>query len=93
MIAQHKHRQFLIIGSVQFVKMAVHALAAPRLSFNVRYTRNVKENSGEEEENQLKILEDEELYAELKPQRASKSDMMIVVKGKFISVSVRLYLN
>ncbi|XP_028457186.1 CD209 antigen-like protein E [Perca flavescens] len=51
--------------------MAAHALAVPRLSLNVRYNRNVKENSGEEEENQLKILEDEEHYDELGPQRAS----------------------
>ena len=83
----------LTIGSVQFVKMAADTVAAPHLSLNVRYKRNVKENSGEEEENQVEILEDEEHHAELKPQRASKSEMMSVVKGKFISVSVRLYLN
>ncbi|XP_031154435.1 CD209 antigen-like protein E isoform X3 [Sander lucioperca] len=50
--------------------MAADAVAAPRLSLNVRYNRNVEENSGEEEENQVEILQDEEHYAELGPQRA-----------------------
>ncbi|XP_078127747.1 C-type lectin domain family 4 member E-like [Sander vitreus] len=51
--------------------MAADTVAAPRLSLNVKYNRNiVEENSGEEEENQLKILEDEEHYADLGSQRA-----------------------
>ncbi|XP_035856479.1 CD209 antigen-like isoform X1 [Sander lucioperca] len=50
--------------------MAADTVAAPRLRLNVRYNRNVEENSGEEEENQVEILEDEEHYAELGPQRA-----------------------
>ncbi|XP_035856480.1 C-type lectin domain family 4 member A-like isoform X2 [Sander lucioperca] len=51
--------------------MAADTVAAPRLSLNVKYNRNiVEENSGEEEENQLKILEEEEHYGDLGSQRA-----------------------
>ncbi|XP_039675575.1 CD209 antigen-like protein C [Perca fluviatilis] len=44
--------------------------AAPRLSLNVRYNRNDQGNSGEEEESQVEILEDEEHHTDLRPQRA-----------------------
>ncbi|XP_039677182.1 CD209 antigen-like protein E isoform X3 [Perca fluviatilis] len=50
--------------------MSADTVAAPRLSLNVRYNRNVQENSGEEEESQVEILEDEEHHADLRPQRA-----------------------
>ncbi|XP_034747469.1 CD209 antigen-like protein E isoform X9 [Etheostoma cragini] len=50
--------------------MSADAVAAPRLSLNVRYNRNVQETSGEEEESQLEILEEEEHHADLRPQRA-----------------------
>ncbi|XP_034747474.1 CD209 antigen-like protein E isoform X2 [Etheostoma cragini] len=50
--------------------MSADAVAAPRLSLNVRYNRNVQETSGEEEESQLEILEEEEHHADLGPQRA-----------------------
>ncbi|XP_028453854.1 CD209 antigen-like protein E [Perca flavescens] len=50
--------------------MSADSVAAPRLSLNVRYNRNIQENSGEEEESQVKILEDEEHHADLGPQRA-----------------------
>ena len=73
--------------------MSADTVAAPRLSLNVRYNRNVQENSGEEEESQVEILEDEEHHADLEPQRASKSEMMIVVKWKFLSVYEWLYNN
>ncbi|XP_032364668.1 uncharacterized protein LOC116679045, partial [Etheostoma spectabile] len=50
--------------------MSADAVAAPRLSLNVRYNRNVQETSGEEEESQVEILEEEEHHADLGPQRA-----------------------
>ncbi|XP_034747468.1 CD209 antigen-like protein E isoform X8 [Etheostoma cragini] len=50
--------------------MSADAVAAPRLSLNVRYNRNVQGTSGEEEESQVEILEEEEHHADLGPQRA-----------------------
>ncbi|XP_035849103.1 CD209 antigen-like protein E isoform X3 [Sander lucioperca] len=50
--------------------MSADTVAAPRLSLNVRYNRNVQENSREEEESQVEILEDEEHHADLRQQRA-----------------------
>ncbi|XP_039661652.1 C-type lectin domain family 4 member E-like [Perca fluviatilis] len=70
--------------------MAADTVAAPHLSLNVRYKRNVKENSGEEEENQVEILEDEEHHAELKPQRARPRSPVASNRRSFRATAVTL---
>ncbi|XP_028423789.1 CD209 antigen-like protein E [Perca flavescens] len=70
--------------------MAADTVAAPRLSLNVRYNRNVEENSGEEEENQVEILEDEEDYAELEPQIASSRSPAAGNRRSFRATAVTL---
>ncbi|KAF1394477.1 hypothetical protein PFLUV_G00000710 [Perca fluviatilis] len=70
--------------------MAADTVAAPRLSLNVRYNRNVEENSGEEEEKQVEILEDEEDYAELEPQRARPHSPAASNRRSFRATAVAL---
>lgn len=55
--------------------MSADILAAPHL--NVRFTREVQEDRGEGEENHVEILDEEEHPGS---QKASKSDMMNIVK-------------
>ncbi|KAL7381962.1 hypothetical protein ABVT39_014235 [Epinephelus coioides] len=59
-------------GPVKFrlFKMSADALAAPDLSLNVRYTRDVQQNRGEGEEDQVEIIQDEEHHADLQSQKA-----------------------
>lgn len=66
--------------------MSTGILAAPDLSLNVRYTRKVQENRGEVEEHQVEILEDEEHHGDLGSQKAGKSEVMNIVKGKLMSI-------
>ncbi|KAL7381333.1 hypothetical protein ABVT39_004242 [Epinephelus coioides] len=60
-------------GPVKFrlFKMSADALAAPDLSLNVRYTRDVQQNRGEGEEDQVEIFQDEEHHADLQSQKAN----------------------
>ncbi|XP_078031979.1 uncharacterized protein LOC144467375 isoform X2 [Epinephelus lanceolatus] len=50
--------------------MSDDALAAPDLSLNVRYTRDVQQNRGEGEEDQVEIVQDEEHHADPQSQKA-----------------------
>ncbi|XP_049458099.1 CD209 antigen-like protein C isoform X11 [Epinephelus fuscoguttatus] len=50
--------------------MSADALASPDLSLNVRYTRDVQQNRGEGEEDQVEIVQDEEHHADLQSQKA-----------------------